>query len=140
MRSKVWLAASVLLAHADVTKNIKYFSMGPKLRHLTVDNTCKHHRRAPHTGTQCMKALRSSSENQRMCMHSKAWLAASVSLRLARLPPLRAECDACGCARHSNACLGHKTVKLTIYSDAMSYSGENLTEAYQRGQRLASET
>jgi hypothetical protein len=29
-------AAPVLLAHADVTKNIKYFSMGPKLRHLTV--------------------------------------------------------------------------------------------------------
>jgi hypothetical protein len=29
-------AATVLLAHANVTKNIKYFSMGPKLRHLTV--------------------------------------------------------------------------------------------------------
>ena len=29
-------AAPVLLAHADVTENIKYFSMGPKLRHPTV--------------------------------------------------------------------------------------------------------
>ncbi len=29
-------AAPVLLTHADVTKNIKYFSMGPKLRHLAV--------------------------------------------------------------------------------------------------------
>jgi hypothetical protein len=36
MRSKAWLAAPVLLAHADVTKNIKYFSMGPKLRHTAV--------------------------------------------------------------------------------------------------------
>ena len=31
---------------------------------------------------------------QRMCMRSKAWLAASVSLRLARLPPLQAGCGA----------------------------------------------
>jgi hypothetical protein len=28
-------AAPVFLAHTDVTKNIKYFSMGPKLRHPT---------------------------------------------------------------------------------------------------------
>jgi hypothetical protein len=45
---------------------------------------------------------------QRMCMRSKAWLAASVSLRLARLPPLQA---GCGGARPSRACFGHKTVK-----------------------------
>jgi hypothetical protein len=31
---------------------------------------------------------------QRMCMRSKAWLAASVLLRLARLPPLQAGCGA----------------------------------------------
>ncbi len=36
IRSKAWLAAPVLLAHADVTKNIKYFLMGPKLRLLAV--------------------------------------------------------------------------------------------------------
>jgi hypothetical protein len=30
------VAAPVLLAHAEVTKNIKYFSMGPKLRHPAV--------------------------------------------------------------------------------------------------------
>ena len=50
MRSKAWLAvramqasrsdtraaAPVLLAHTDVTKNIKYFSMAPKLRHPAV--------------------------------------------------------------------------------------------------------
>jgi hypothetical protein len=36
MRSKAWLAALVLLAHAEVTENIKYFSMGPKLRHTAV--------------------------------------------------------------------------------------------------------
>ena len=36
MRSKAWLAAPVLLAHAEVTENIKYFSMGPKLRYPTV--------------------------------------------------------------------------------------------------------
>ena len=35
MRSKAWLAAPVLLAHAEVT-NIKYFSMGPKLRYPVV--------------------------------------------------------------------------------------------------------
>ena len=29
-------AAPVLLAHAEVTKNIKYFWMGPKLRHTAV--------------------------------------------------------------------------------------------------------
>ncbi len=29
---------------------------------------------------------------QRMCMRSKAWLAACVSLRIARLPPLQAGC------------------------------------------------
>ena len=29
-------AAPVLLAHADVTENIKYFLMGPKLRHPAV--------------------------------------------------------------------------------------------------------
>ncbi len=38
MRSKVWLAAPVLLAHAEVTEYIKYFSMGPNLRHPAV--TC----------------------------------------------------------------------------------------------------
>jgi hypothetical protein len=32
--------------------------------------------------------------SQRMCMRSKAWLAARVSLRLARLQPLQAECGA----------------------------------------------
>jgi hypothetical protein len=31
MRSKAWLAA-----HAEVTKNVKYFLMGPKLRHTAV--------------------------------------------------------------------------------------------------------
>ncbi len=31
---------------------------------------------------------------QRICMRLKAWLAASVSLRLARLPPLQAGCGA----------------------------------------------
>ncbi len=36
MRPKAWLAAPVLLAHAEVAKNIKYFSMGPKLRHAAV--------------------------------------------------------------------------------------------------------
>ena len=36
MRSEAWLAAPVLLAHADITKNIKYFLMGPKLWHPTV--------------------------------------------------------------------------------------------------------
>ncbi len=53
-----------------------------------------------------------------MCMRSKAWLAASVSLRLARLPSLQAGfgtrvayAHACGCARPSCACFGHKTVK-----------------------------
>ena len=33
MRSKAWLAAPVLLAHAEVTQNIISFSMGPKLRY-----------------------------------------------------------------------------------------------------------
>ncbi len=47
---------------------------------------------------------------QRMRMRSKAWLAASVSLRLACLLPLQAGCGACGCARPSRACFGHKTV------------------------------
>jgi hypothetical protein len=36
MRSKAWLAAPVLLAHANVTKNINILSMGPKLRYPTV--------------------------------------------------------------------------------------------------------
>ena len=36
MRSKVWLAVPVLLAHAEVAKNIILFSMGPKLRHPMV--------------------------------------------------------------------------------------------------------
>ncbi len=36
MRSKVWLAAPVLLAHAEVTENIIFLSMGPKLRYLMV--------------------------------------------------------------------------------------------------------
>ncbi len=35
MRSKAWLAALGLLAHADVTKN-SIFSMGPKLRYPAV--------------------------------------------------------------------------------------------------------
>ena len=34
MRSKAWLAAPVLLTHAEVTHNI--LSMGPKLRYSTV--------------------------------------------------------------------------------------------------------
>ena len=34
MRSKAWLAA-----HAEVTKNINIFSMGPKLRYPTVPST-----------------------------------------------------------------------------------------------------
>ena len=38
--------------------------------------------------------VRVSSSQQRMCMRSKAWLAARVSLRLARLPPLQAGCGA----------------------------------------------
>ncbi len=54
--------------------------------------------------------LLSSLVLQRMCMRSKAWLAASVSLRLARLPPLQAGCGACGCARPSRAFFVHKTV------------------------------
>ncbi len=33
-------AAPVLLAHAEVTENIKYFSMGPKLRYPTVLHAC----------------------------------------------------------------------------------------------------
>ncbi len=44
-------------------------------------------------------------------MRSKAWLAASVSLRLARLLPLQAGCGACGCTRPSCACFDHKTVR-----------------------------
>jgi hypothetical protein len=36
MRSKARLAAPVLLAHAEVTKKIILFSMGPKLRYPTV--------------------------------------------------------------------------------------------------------
>jgi hypothetical protein len=36
MRSKAWLAAPVLLAHAEVTENINILSMGPKLRHTAV--------------------------------------------------------------------------------------------------------
>ncbi len=55
---------------------------------------------------------------QRMCMREKAWLAASVSLRLARLHPCKQgtalaspTLHACGCARPSRACFGHKTVE-----------------------------
>ena len=36
-------AAQVLLAHADVTKNIKYLSMHPKLRHLMVLQATRKH-------------------------------------------------------------------------------------------------
>jgi hypothetical protein len=36
MRSKAWLAAPVLLAHAEVTKKHNIFSKGPKLRYPTV--------------------------------------------------------------------------------------------------------
>ena len=39
MRSKAWLAAPVLLAHANVTENINTYSMGPKLRYTTVAAT-----------------------------------------------------------------------------------------------------
>ena len=46
---------------------------------------------------------------QRMCLRSKAWLAASVSLRLARLPPLQAGYSACGCARPSVLALASVT-------------------------------
>jgi hypothetical protein len=35
MRSKAWLAA-----HADVTENITFVSMGPKLRHPAVPTSC----------------------------------------------------------------------------------------------------
>ncbi len=61
-------------------------------------------------------------------MRAKAWLAARVSLRLARLPSLQAALasptlHACGCARPYRTFFGHKTVKADhIYNDAMSYS------------------
>ncbi len=45
-----------------------------------------------------------------MCMRSKAWLAASVWLRLARLPTTARH--ACGCARPSRARLCHRNSKL----------------------------
>ena len=32
--------APVLLVHAEVTENIKYFSIGPKLRHPAVPTSC----------------------------------------------------------------------------------------------------
>ncbi len=87
--------------------------------------TAEQHRQTRQQSTQCNDGLTQSVANrqsdatsiehprrkQRMCMRSKAWLAASVSLRLARLPPLQAGCGACGCARPSRACFGHKTVK-----------------------------
>ena len=38
MRSKAWFAAPVLLAYAEVTKNIIFSSMGPKLWYPTVDH------------------------------------------------------------------------------------------------------
>jgi hypothetical protein len=64
----------------------------------------------------CESLKVSAFAGQRICMRSKAWLAARVSLRLACLPPLQAGCGAhvayaCGCARPSYACFGHKTVK-----------------------------
>ncbi len=38
MRSKAWLAAQVLLAHAEVTKKHSIFSMGPNLRYPVVSD------------------------------------------------------------------------------------------------------
>jgi hypothetical protein len=60
--------------------------------------------------------------HQRMCMRSKAWLAASVSLRLARLPPLQASRLRLRQA-FSRMLWSQNSRKLTIYSDAMPYSG-----------------
>ncbi len=41
MRSKAWLAAPGLLAHAEVTENIVFVIMGPKLRH-PAEKKCTH--------------------------------------------------------------------------------------------------
>ncbi len=43
MRSKAWLAAPVLLAHAEVTEIIIFSSMGPKLRYPMVKSAALQH-------------------------------------------------------------------------------------------------
>ncbi len=71
-------------------------------------------------------------DQQKMCMRSKAWLAASVSLRLARLPRTASSAQrsrrlrstlaaAPGLRAHALVTKQFKT--LTLNSDAMSYSG-----------------
>ena len=54
-----------------------------------------------------------------MCMREKAWLAARVSLRLARLCPAPAAAAVAGLLVHA---LVTKQYELTMYSDAVSYS------------------
>ncbi len=58
-----------------------------------------------HTWNSCVQVRQKVCAFQRMCMRSKAWLAASVSLRLARLPPLQAGCGAhVACAPRLRLC------------------------------------
>jgi hypothetical protein len=78
----VWLAAraavQVLFAHAFIRRHMENtYRIGGA--------------RTVRFPPQCIKH---TCGCQRMCMRSKAWLAASVSLRLARLPSLQAGCGA----------------------------------------------
>ncbi len=108
MRLKAWFA------YAEVTKNIIRFLTGPKLRYPTVRYDFREHT----VLTPALAARVFGMERvQRMCMREKAWLGASVLPWLARLRPCKQGAalasptlHACGCARPSRACFGHKTV------------------------------
>ncbi len=55
MRLKAWLAAPVLFAQAEVTKNVKLFSMGPKLRYPAVA-TCTRNCQPRRAGLRAQEA------------------------------------------------------------------------------------
>jgi hypothetical protein len=121
--------------HNTMAHPVKKFRM-TSMRYTTSTKMRTPNLRAEHNVSHAMHY------HQRMCTRSKAWLAASVSLQLARLPPLQAGYGTRGCARPSRACFGHKTVradhkKQRLVSHAMHYHQHSMISPHGMDQTRA---